>query len=97
MYRYVLINKDGDIVIRGSTYREIVDALVARNIVHLDIQERFWELKRTGRKFEYAKQEDEIMEGTGFTQESFLDEACYDVIKYLCRNGYALYKLDEYM
>lgn len=98
MYKYVLINEEGNAVVRGSTYQELVQVLVEKSIVRINANERFWEVTSTGKRFQYIKQEEEVVKDSGFTPSEFLNEANRDILWHLCQSGgYVLYTRNKHI
>lgn len=98
MSRMILLNKEEVLVARGYTFRELTSCLQSRGLVNIDVDGRFWEWENPPRKLEYTKREDEDRPGNGYTRESFVAEASYDIVHHACKKlGYSLYNLDVYM
>ena len=80
MYKYVLIDEEGNTVVRGSNYQDLVKVLVEKSIVQVNANERFWEITGTGKRFQYIKREEEVIKDSGFTPSEFLNESCRDIL-----------------
>lgn len=98
MSRMVLLNKEDVLVAKGITFRELASSLQAKGLVNIDVDGRFWEWQNPERKLEYTKREEEDRPGSGYTRESFVVEASYDIVQHVCKKlGYSLYEHDVHM
>lgn len=92
MSRMVLLGQDDRLIASGYSFKDLVTVLQHKGLVTMDVEERCWRWKIPTRTFEYTKREEEAMPGNGYTRESFVVEASYDIVKYSCRiAGFTLY------
>lgn len=98
MSRMILLNREDTLVAAGYSFQELASSLQAKGLVNIDVDGRFWEWENPTRKLEYTKREDEDRPGNGYTRESFVVEASYDIVHHACKKlGYSLYNLNVYM